>query len=159
MKAGWLLLLLGLTVLMDLAWRPVWSLGTATVDPPLLLVVWLALHRWRKRVHFVLVVLAVVRCQLGLADLVETYAPPALAAELVILASPLLHLSRYPRGVPAVVAAMALVVSLELILIGGQDLAAVAGHATLAAGVAALFAAMLLPVLDALEPLLEPRRW
>ena len=159
MKAGWLLLLLALTVLTDLAWRPLWSLGTATVDPPLLLVMWLALNRWRGRVHFVLVVLAVLRWQLGLAGLADSYLPPALAAELLLLASPFLHLRRFPRGVPAIALAIPLVVGLELTLIGGQQLLGVARDAAFAGVVAALFAVMLIPILDAIEPLLEPRRW
>ncbi len=155
MKVPALCLLLALAIATDLAYRPFWSSGLATPDPPLLFLLWLAHLDRRRRVHVAVGILAALRFGFGTPPLFNVWLPLAAAVEAVMVARIWLNIrDPWVRLVPVAMGVFVhLVVQRYGYVGGGNDLPW--QDVWRGSGYGVLSALILFPILDACKPVLR----
>ncbi|MFQ5655903.1 MAG: hypothetical protein ACE5GW_14390 [Planctomycetota bacterium] len=158
MRFGALLMLLALSVATGLSLRPLWFRGPATVDPPLLLLLWLALTDRRLRIYVAAGILAALRAHLGLSSLLAALLPLAAAIEAVLLMRRWVHLRDPWRRLPVTGLAASAAILLHHLLLDAPP-GTLAIDLLLGALLSTLSAAILFPILDLVRPLIRSARF
>ncbi|MCI0652251.1 MAG: hypothetical protein L0Z55_10255 [Planctomycetes bacterium] len=159
MKPLWLVLVLFLGVATDWVYRPALALGVASIDFPLLVILWLAISDRRPRIHLAVLFVALYRAWDDDVSLLIPWLPLASAAELMLGARTFVHL----RSFYARTASLALLSFTAILIEAWMSSFAIsftlARSAAWGGVLASLSALLLFPILDAAKPLLRSVRY
>ncbi len=158
MKVALLLLLQALCFATDLAYREWFARGLASIDLPLLFVLWLALEARRWEMHVVILFTALARTLFGLDGWPGAWLPLILGGESMFLLREHLILRWLIRRAIAAGLASALALAAYGAFLETASVRAAFTDALRGALLASLSVLGFFPILDAVQPLLRPNR-
>lgn len=158
MRPAFLVLEALLALATDLAYRDIWDFGPASLDLPLVFILWVAIQGSRPELHLVVLVVACARSTFGLDGWLASWLPLALGGEVMFLVRERVILRWLSRRIAAagLVSTFALWAGAQFLSSTRLDESLV--DAALGGLVASLCASLLFPILDATQPLSRQHR-
>ncbi|MGE4619825.1 MAG: hypothetical protein AAEJ04_08475 [Planctomycetota bacterium] len=158
MRFRWLMVVCVLTLMTSAAYRPLLDTGFGLADPVMVMIAWFSLSDRLSRIFVALAVVSAVRIWLGIAELPDTVIPllgiVITVRCLRLVLDPFHPMKRFQILLPAFLCGLIL----QRVLVVGS--VAGAGYLMFFSVIfTALVAALLLPILDLVSPLLRSARY